>query len=429
VDAAGNLFIADTGTNCIRKVSIGGSTTTVAGTGAPGFSGDKGLATLAKLNQPSGVAVDSRGSLFIADGGNYRVRKVNTNGIIMTVAGGGTKYPGDGGAATNADLEGLYDENVHRVIVDASGNVLFSEAGLDIGGQVRKVSTNGIITTIAGRYGYNGIGLGDGGPATNAYLGNPQGLALDAAGNLFIADAVAVGGLNSRIRKVSTDGMIVTVAYYTDVVQGQGYNLDLSKPSGVAVDAAGNLFIADTGNGVIREINNYDLMTTVAGGFRNEKGYSGDGDAATNATLNSPSAMTLDAADNLFIADTGNSRIRKVTNTQGPSLALSGVNAYNLGNYKLVVTGPGGQTTSSVASLSVATSPLIYQTAVTAPGSFSLDFVSQPGSTNVVLAASDLLPPILWLPLSTNLAGADGDWQYIDTNSFTYPARFYVSRQ
>ena len=228
MDAAGNLFIADTATNCIRKVSIGGSTTTVAGTGAPGFSGDKGLAALAKLNQPSGVVVDSLGNLFIADGGNYRVRKVTTNGIITTVAGGGTKYPGDGGAAINADLEGLYGESVHRVIVDAFGNVLFSEAGSDIGGQVRKVSTNGTITTIAGRYAYNGIGFGDGGPATNAFLGNPQGLALDAVGNLFIADAIEGCGLNSRIRKVSIDGIIVTVAYYSDVVQGQGYNLDLT---------------------------------------------------------------------------------------------------------------------------------------------------------------------------------------------------------
>jgi hypothetical protein len=429
VDAAGNLFIADTSTNCIRKVSIGGSTTTVAGTGAPGFSGDKGLAALAKLNQPSGVVVDSLGNLFIADGGNYRVRKVTTNGIITTVAGGGTKYPGDGGAATNADLEGLYGESVHRVIVDAFGNVLFSEAGSDIGGQVRKVSTNGTITTIAGRYAYNGIGLGDGGPATNAFLGNPQGLALDAVGNLFIADAIEGCGLNSRIRKVSTDGIIVTVAYYSDVVQGQGYNLDLSKASGVAVDASGNLFIADTGNGVIREINNYDLMTTVAGGFRNEKGYSGDGDAATNATLNSPSTVTLDASGNLFIADTGNNVIRKVINTQGPSLALSGVNAANAGNYKLVVTGPGGQTTSSAASLIVATSPLIYQVAVPAPGSVALDFVSPPGSTNVVLSTPDLSPSILWQPLSTNVAGADGGWQFIDTNAASYPARFYVSHQ
>jgi sugar lactone lactonase YvrE len=413
VDASGNLFIADTGNNCIRKLSIGGILTTFAGNGSNGYSGDHRLATVAELNEPTGVAVDAFGNLFIADG-NSRVRKVSTNGIITTVAGGGTKYPGDGGAATNASLGG-----VSRVLVDAAGNVLISEGYS--GGLVQKVTTNGIITTLAG----GGIGgLGDGGPATNAGLGNPQGMALDASGNLFIADA----GQDNRIRKVTTDGIIVTVAYYSDDFQC-GPNLNLSRPSGVAVDAAGNLFIADTGNNVIREINTYGLMTMVAGPWYGPWGAIGDGGAATNASLHSPFAVALDASGNLLIADSGNNRIRKVTNTQGPSLALSDVNAGNAGNYKLVVTGPGGPTTSSVASLSVATSPLIYQAAVTAPGSVALDFVSLPGSTNVVLSTTDLSPPILWQPLSTNVAGPDGDWQFIDTNAASYPARFYLSRE
>ena len=173
-------------------------------------------------------------------------------------------------------------------------------------------------------------------------MNNPQGLALDAAGNLFIADDYFSVD-DGRIRKVGADGIIVTVAYYTDVVQGSGYNLQMSNPSGVAVDGSGNLFIADTGFNIIREVNTYGLMTTVAG--------DGIGGAGLNAELYSPSAVAVDASGNLFIADTGNNVIRKVTNTQGPSLVLSGVNASNAGNYELVVTGPGGQTTSSVASL------------------------------------------------------------------------------
>jgi sugar lactone lactonase YvrE len=418
VDALGNLFIADTGTNCIRKVSIGGIITTVAGNGKRGYSGDHGLATVAELNQPSGVAVDAFGNLFIADGGNDRVRKVSTNGIITTMAGGGTKSPGDGGAATQASFF------VNRVLVDSSGNVLISAGVLGAtGGQIRKVTTNGIITTIVGSYENIFYDLGDGGPATNAFLFNPQGMALDAAGNLFIAD-----NGNNRVRKVTTDGLIVTVAYYSDSIQGPNY--DLRNPSAVAVDAVGDLFIADTGNAYISEINPYGVLTMFVGPqYLRTTGYSGDDGAATNASLSAPDGVAIDASGNLYIADTGNGRIRKVTNTQGPSLALSDVSAANAGEYRLVVTSPGGQVTSAAASLIVATSPLIYQTAVTAPGTVTLDFVSSPGSTNVVLSATDLAPPILWQDLSTNVAGADGDWQFSDTNAASYPARFYLSRE
>lgn len=128
----------------------------------------------------------------------------------------------------------------------------------------------------------------------------------------------------------------------------------------------------------------------------------------------------------MFIADTGNNVIRKVINTQGPTLALNSLDPTNAGQYQLVVTGSGGTVTSGAANLVVPTSPLIYQTVLNPDGSVTLGFVSRPGSTNMVLSATNLSPPILWQPVSTNMAGADGSWQYTDTNAASYSARFYT---
>ena len=291
VDASGNLFIADG--NRIRKVDINGIITTVAGKGLPGYSGDGSAATNAILYLPSAVAVDAIGNLFIADAGNYRIRKVDRNGIITTVGGGGTNYPGDGGAATNARLS-----NPDGVAVDSSGNLFIADGDNQ---RIRKVETNGTITTVAGNefYGY----YGDGGPATNASLTTPTSVAADAFGNLFIADG-------NRIRKVNPSGFIATVAGGVIGDGTAGTNASLTSPSGVAVDASGNLFIADTGNSRIRKVGINGVITTVAG--NGYKGYTGSGVAAINASFNSPSGVAVDATGNLFIADTYNNRIRKV---------------------------------------------------------------------------------------------------------------------
>ncbi len=256
VDASGDLFIADSENNVIREVGTNGIITTVAGNGYTtpygygGFSGDGGAATNAELNLSEGVAVDATGNLFIADTDNERIRKVGTNGIITTVAGNGTNgYAGDGGAATNAEL--AYPAGV---AVDAIGNLFIADSGNN---RIRKVGTNGIITTVAGNgytneYGQGGYS-GDGGAATNAELNYPYGVAVDTIGNLFIAD---LG--NNRIRKVGTNGIITTVAGngYTTPYGYGGFsgdggaatNAELYRPEGVAVDATGNLFIADSGN-------------------------------------------------------------------------------------------------------------------------------------------------------------------------------------
>ena len=238
VDSAGNLYIADSDNNRIRKVS-NGVIATVAGNGTPAFSGDNGPATSAQLSAPIGVAVDSAGNLYIADSSNDRIRKV-TNGVITTVAGNGTLgFSGDNGPAISATLNAP-----NGVAVDSAGNLYINDCG---NYRIRKV-TNGVITTVAG----NGtLGFsGDNGPATSAQLNSPSGVAVDSAGNLYIADFG-----NNRIRKVS-NGVIATVAgngtqgFSGD--NGPATSAELSYPEGVAVDSAGNLYIADTDNYRIR---------------------------------------------------------------------------------------------------------------------------------------------------------------------------------
>jgi sugar lactone lactonase YvrE len=248
VDSAGRIYIADTGNNRIRRVS-NGVITTVAGNGGFSFFGDNGPATSAQLYHPEGVAVDSGGSLYIADSGNQLVRKVS-NGVITAVAGNGTPgFSGDNGPAIDAQLSGP-----NGVAVDSAGNLYIADSG---NFRIRKVS-NGVIATVAG----GGSFLGDTGPASSAWLWGPEGIAMDSADDFYIADA-----FNNRIREVS-NGVITAVAgdsgfgYFGD--NGPAPYAALSGPQGVAVDSAGDLYIADTGNNCIRKVSN-GVITTVAG--------------------------------------------------------------------------------------------------------------------------------------------------------------------
>ncbi len=297
-----------------------------------------------RIDSPYGVAVDATGNLFIADTYNERIRKVGTNGIIITVAGNGTEgYSGDGGAATNAELP--YPAGV---AVDATGNLFIADSGNN---RIRKVGTNGIITTVAGN-GHAGYS-GDGGAATNAELNYPAGVAVDATGNLFIADRKTTAsarwaptGLSPRWRATASYPSLG--GYSGD--GGAATNAELDLPDGVAVDATGNLFIADIGNNVIREMGTNGIITTVAGNGR--AGYSGDGGAATNAELDLPEGVAVDATGNLFIADLGNNVIRKVV-FPGPTLVLNDVGDGNAGEYDVVVSNPYGCVTSSVVNLTI----------------------------------------------------------------------------
>jgi uncharacterized protein (TIGR03437 family) len=296
VDSAGNLYIADSGNNCVRKIA-NGVIAKVAGNGTPGFSGDNAPAIGAQLHWPSGVAVDATGSLYIADSGNYRIRKVS-NGAIATIAGNGwSSLGGDGGPAVRAQL--FWPEGV---AVDSAGNLYIADTQ---NFSVRKVS-NGVVTTVAGTGTQLQGPSSDNGPATKAQLTYPTGVAADSAGNLYIADRDS-----NTIRKVA-NGVITTAAGGGSAWVGPPTIDWLYGPSGVAVDAAGSLYIADTYNQLVRKVSN-GVITTVAGTGTHGPS-SGDNSPAISASLYSPSAVAVDAAGNLYIADTGNSRIRKVSN-------------------------------------------------------------------------------------------------------------------
>ena len=303
VDGSGNLYIADTVDQRIRKVDTAGVITTVAGTGAQSYGGDGGQATAAQISSPEGVAVDGSGNLYIADWGNHRVRKVNTAGVITTVTGTGTGgISGDGGVATAAQINGPSD-----VAVDGSGNIYIADYGNH---RIRKVdASTGNISTVAGTgtAGYSG----DGGAATAAQFDGPFKVAVDGAGNLYIAD-----GFNNRVRKVDAEsGTISTIAVRTVTPTA------LFTPSGVAVDGAGNVYIADGNNHrVLRAAALPPLPSNPEApgrviedvGGDGTPGGDGDGGPAASARVNSPSGVAIDGAGNVYIADTRNNRVRRI---------------------------------------------------------------------------------------------------------------------
>jgi uncharacterized protein (TIGR03437 family) len=296
VDAAGNLYIADSLNNAIRKVSAGGAMSTFAGNSVPGSAGDGSAPTAAQLNGPQGVAVDAAGNVYVADTLNHKVRKIS-GGVIGTFAGSGTAgFSGDGGAAASATLNAPFG-----VAVDAAGSVYIAEFG---NSRVRKVDSNGIITTVAG----NGVSTygGDNGPALSAQLNGPQGVAVDGAGNLYIADTE-----NNRVRKVTAGGAISTIAgnglagFGAD--GGLASNTQMGNPTGVAVDTFGNLYIAD-GNARVRKVYTSGIIATIAG--TGVRGYTGDGGPGLAARLSGPSAVAVSAAGNVYVADTLNNAVR-----------------------------------------------------------------------------------------------------------------------
>jgi len=321
-----NYYIVEIMNNVVRKVTQPNHTiTTVAGNGAAGFSGDGNKAIYAMLNAPAGVAVDRSGNIFIADGGNNRIRKVDTNGIITTVAGtGAAGYSGDGQKAVNAELN-----TPESVRVDAAGNLYFADVGNFV---VRKVAANGTISTIAG----NGLqgSSGDGGPATSAELYDPNGVAVDTWGNVYIADTddcdIRKVGTNGYITRVAGDGMSCSV--WDDGNGGPATSAAMSEVFGVDVDAPGDIFIADTGSNKIREVTTDGLIHIIAG--NGTAGYTGDGGDAASAELNFTIGVTVGLGGNVFVADSGNQVVRLLTPGIPPNPASLTITKTHTGNFQ-----------------------------------------------------------------------------------------------
>ncbi len=374
-DFKGNLYVADASDHRVRCIAPNGIITTVAGSGTRGFSGDGGPAIAAQLNAPYGIATDVRGNLYIADLGNARVRQVTPDGNIATIAGGGTLPAGGNNEGSQATL--LQLNAPRNVALDSAGNLYISDFGAN---RVYRLARNGALTTAAG----NGTAgsAGDGNSATASQLNSPAGLVLDPAGALYIADSgnhlirkVSSGIIRSYARAATPTGLVLDALgtlYIADPSAGQivkvpltgattalnlpardltfgvdgslyasngttvtripqagvpsqiagGGNLAfgdngpaiqarLNHPSGIAMDNAGNLYLADRDNHRIRQVTPAGIITTVAG--NGTPGDSGDGAQAIFAQLNAPTSVTIDNGGTLYIADTGNHRVRKVT--------------------------------------------------------------------------------------------------------------------
>ena len=298
MDSAGNLFIADSSNNRVRRVSPGGIITTVAGQSSQGSSGDGGPAVSATFVGPAALAFDSSGNLYIAD--TFHIRKLSANGIVTMVAGNGAiGFAGDGGPAIDAEFFGL-----SGLAIDAAGDIYVADSS---NFRIREITPDGIIRTVAGT-GVMGY-AGDGGPASAAELDYPYGVAIDTTGNLLIADAE-----NGRIRSISASGIINTIAgngsfsYGGD--GGPALNASMYAPAAVTMDISGDLFIADTNNFRVRKVAPNGNIATVAG--NGTLGYSGDGGPATNAQFATPWGIAVDAAENVYFADAQDNRVRKI---------------------------------------------------------------------------------------------------------------------
>ncbi len=333
-DKSGNLFIADGTKHRIRRVdAVTGVITTIAGTGSAGFTGDGGSAIAAKLNYPTWIAFDPNGNLYINDGLNKRIRKVDmTTNIITTYAGNGNNgYSGDGGQATSAEFWAM-----QGIAFNSSGDLFVADDGNH---KIRKITPAGIINTYAGvsTSGFSG----DGGPALNAEFLALRGITVDNFGNVHVADLH-----NGRVRKIDSSSLIITTVagngigfYASDSIQAINSGL---APWGIDFDKNNNLYIADWDNSRILKVDGAGEIYTVAG--NGIAGFSGDGGPAVNAKIDAE-GITVDSCDNLFISDFANQRVRKITYSSCYSLGIKQTRSFvftihpNPANESITITG------------------------------------------------------------------------------------------
>jgi sugar lactone lactonase YvrE len=387
-DSAGNLYITETSNNVIREVDAAGTITTIAGTGTQGYSGDNGPAVAARLDSPQGLALDTN-NLYIADTHNHRIRRLNlTTGILTTIAGTTAGFSGDTGPANAAQLD-----LPTSLAVDANHNLYIGDTHSH---RIRKLNlTTHQITTIAGNgtQGFSGYS----GPAIAASIDSPMGLAIDPAGDLYISDTH-----NHRIRKITAATGILTTIAGTGT---PGYSGDsnaataatLALPHGLSIDAAGNLYIADTENHRIRRIDAATgAMTTVAGA--GTQTFFGDSGPAIVATLDSPRAVALSSTGLLTLADTSNQRIRQLDAQPAPvihtiaGLTLASATSLTLTAPLTIVYGTG-QLTANLGS-------------PTATGSIAFTLIDLATGTATTLGTAPILASTAAFDASTLAAGS-----------------------
>ncbi len=497
MDPAGNIYISDANNHRVRQIAPNGFIHTIAGNGAPGFSGDGGPASSSQLNSPYGLALDVSGNLYIADLGNARIRRITPAGVISTVAGGGSLTAGGANEGSNASLVSF--KSPRNIAIDDSGAMYISDFG---GARVYRMAPDGTLTTLAGTGwpGYSGDG-----PAPFAQLNYPTALAADHQGNVYIADSgnhlirrVSAGQVTSIARSALPTGLAfdgystLYVADHSagqileiplqsgkatamnvsaaDIVCGNDGNLyaadlrvvqrvilsgnswgiagggsmaevdggpaaqaRLNNPTGIALDGIGNLYIADRDNNRIRRVALDGTITTFAG--TGAAGNTGDGGAAILATLNGPTSVAFDAVGNLYIADTGNGRIRMVSSGGAIYPVATGVLA-----------APAYMIFDSAQNLYVADAAAIYKTTpqgvtttvfggLTSPRGMAFDasgnfYFSEPslkqvwmltpsGSHSLVAAGAWNSPQGLAVDASGNLLVADSSLaKVLSVNSF-----------
>ena len=350
VDFAGNIFISDFSKGVVRRVD--GQTnvvTTLTGNGSAGYAGDLGPASGGVLHSPAGLSFDTAGSLYIADSGNSAIRKIDpATNLISTFAGTGVAgFSGDGAAATSALLRGPKD-----VAVDDQGSLFISDSANDALRRVDPTSLN--IASVAG----NGSpgSTGNGGLAVNALLNNPAAVAVNTAGDVYIAD-----NSNNVIRKIAVDGRNITVVAGTGAAGfsgdgGPATSAAFSNPQGLAVDAAGNLYVADSANNVVREVNvaTQNVITLAGDKTSNTAGYSGDNGPATSALLHTPTHPALDAAGNIYFADSANGVVRVII-PQIAQLAFGSVHVSSASAAQDIVVANNGNAALVISGLTVPT--------------------------------------------------------------------------
>lgn len=396
IDSSNNLYVADTFNNTIRLITPAGQVSTLAGTLSSGSADGQG--TNATFRFPEGLDVDVAGNIYVADTGNDTVRVITHAGLVSTIAG----VPGFASYADGVSNAALFN-GPSGITPDRFGNLFVAD---DNNNLIRKIAPGGVTTTFAGTVGFGSIDA----TGIAARFNYPAAIAVDAADNVYVCDY-----LNQTIRKVTQSGVVTTLAGFAGVsgsADGTNGTARFSSPAAVAVDAAGNLYVADSGNGTIRKVTPAGVVTTLAGKAGNIGSSDGQGSIAQ---FNNPLGIAIDAATNLYVADTGNFEIRKIT----PSGLVSSLAGSHESGYldsptstNALFAGPTGIAVDGAGNIYVADTPNLVVRKIAASGAVSTiaGALFSRGSTDGTGAAANFASPYsLTLDSATNIIVVDMD--------------------